>query len=112
MNVEFLPPPTPSKNCKKLGFEVLVETGAGERANFDDRLYTSAGCKIVENREKLWQEGNIILKVRPPEPEEIELLTEDKTLISFIYPAQNPDLLAQLAEKKSHGIRHGCSASY
>ncbi|WP_069791521.1 Re/Si-specific NAD(P)(+) transhydrogenase subunit alpha [Cyanobacterium sp. IPPAS B-1200] len=93
--------PDTVQKLQKLGFEVLVETGAGEKASFDDRLYTSAGCKIVENREKLWQEGNIILKVRPPEPEEIELLTEDKTLISFIYPAQNPDLLAQLAEKKA-----------
>ncbi|MGY6528661.1 MAG: Re/Si-specific NAD(P)(+) transhydrogenase subunit alpha [Cyanobacterium sp.] len=93
--------PDTAQKLQKLGFEVLIETGAGERANFDDRLYTSVGCKIIENREQLWQEGDIILKVRPPEAEEVELLTEDKTLISFIYPAQNPDLLAQLAEKKA-----------
>ncbi|MBE9221084.1 Re/Si-specific NAD(P)(+) transhydrogenase subunit alpha [Cyanobacterium stanieri LEGE 03274] len=93
--------PDTVQKLQKLGFEVLVETGAGERANFDDRLYTSVGCKIIENREQLWQEGDIILKVRPPEAQEVELLTEDKTLISFIYPAQNPDLLAQLAQKKA-----------
>ncbi|AFZ46612.1 NAD(P) transhydrogenase, alpha subunit [Cyanobacterium stanieri PCC 7202] len=93
--------PDTAQKLQKLGFEVLVETGAGERANFDDHLYSSAGCKIIENREQLWQEGNIILKVRPPEAQEVELLTEDKTLISFIYPAQNLDLLAQLAQKKA-----------
>ncbi len=93
--------PDTAQKLQKLGFEVLIEAGAGERANFDDRLYISVGCKIIENREQLWQEGDIILKVRPPEAEEVELLTEDKTLISFIYPAQNPDLLAQLAQKKA-----------
>lgn len=93
--------PDTAQKLQKLGFEVLVETGAGERANFDDRLYASIGCKIIQNREQLWQEGDIILKVRPPEDQEVALLTEDKTLISFIYPAQNPDLLAQLAEKKA-----------
>ncbi len=92
-------PDTASK-LQKLGFTVLVETKAGENADFDDRLYEEVGCKIVKSREQLWQEADIILKVRPPQPEEVNLLTPGKTLIGFIYPSQHPELLQQLKEKQ------------
>jgi NAD(P) transhydrogenase subunit alpha len=91
--------PDTATKLQKLGFTVLVESGAGGKASFLDRAYEEIGCKIVHNREELWQQGDIILKVRPPEPEEVNLLNEHKTLISFIYPAQNGELLAQLKEK-------------
>jgi NAD(P) transhydrogenase subunit alpha len=91
--------PDTATKLQKLGFTVLVESGAGGKASFLDRAYEEIGCKIVHNREELWQEADIILKVRPPEAEEVNLLNEHKTLISFIYPAQNGELLAQLNEK-------------
>lgn len=93
--------PDTATKLQKLGFTVLIESNAGEKASFSDRVYEEIGCKIIHNREQLWQEADIILKVRPPEPEEVNLLTEDKTLISFIYPAQNPDLLTELSQKKA-----------
>lgn len=93
--------PDTATKLQKLGFTVLVETHAGEKANFNDGAYEEVGCKIIENREQLWQEGDIILKVRPPQPEEVALLTPGKTLISFIYPAQNPELLEQLSAKQA-----------
>ena len=93
--------PDTATKLQKLGFTVLVETHAGEKANFNDRTYEEVGCKIIENREQLWQEGDIILKVRPPQPEEVALLTPEKTLISFIYPGQNPELLEQLSAKQA-----------
>lgn len=91
--------PDTATKLQKLDFILLVESGAGEKASFLDRAYEEIGCKIVHNREELWQEADIILKVRPPEAEEVNLLNEHKTLISFIYPAQNGELLAQLKEK-------------
>ncbi len=92
--------PDTAKKLKKLGFTVLIESGAGEKAKFDDRLYQEVGCKIINNREELWQTADIILKVRPPQEHEIDLLNEGQTLISFIYPAQNKELLEQLSAKK------------
>ncbi|MGI0479669.1 Re/Si-specific NAD(P)(+) transhydrogenase subunit alpha [Geminocystis sp. CENA526] len=91
--------PDTAIKLQKLGFTVLVETNAGEKASFLDRAYEEVGCTIVHNREQLWQEADIILKVRPPEPEEVNLLDSNKTLISFIYPAQNGELLTKLKEK-------------
>lgn len=92
--------PDTATKLQKLGFTVLVETGAGEKANQCDRTYEQVGCEIIHNREELWHRADIILKVRPPLPEEVNLLTEGKTLISFIYPAQNPELLRDLSAKK------------
>ncbi len=92
--------PDTATKLQKLGFTVLIQAGAGEKANFSDRLYEEVGCQIIGNKEELWQNADIILKVRPPQPEEVNLLTEGKTLISFIYPAQNPELLEQLSAKQ------------
>ncbi|WP_228015032.1 Re/Si-specific NAD(P)(+) transhydrogenase subunit alpha [Synechocystis salina] len=91
--------PDTAKKLQKLGFDLLLETGAGSRADFADRLYESLGCGIVDSRQTLFNEADIILKVRPPSPAEVEELPEGKTLISFIWPAQSPQLLEQLAAK-------------
>ncbi len=93
--------PDTATKLQKLGFAVLVETNAGEKASFSDLSYKEIGCKIIDNREQLWQEADIILKVRPPQKEEVNLLDNNKTLISFIYPAQNPELLTELSQKKA-----------
>jgi NAD(P) transhydrogenase subunit alpha len=92
--------PDTAKKLQKLGFHVLIQSGAGVQADFNDQTYQDAGCEIIPDAETLWNTGDIILKVRPPQPEEVELLSEGKTLISFIYPAQNKELLEQLAAKK------------
>lgn len=91
---------------KKLGFEVAVEAGAGDNASFTDEAYAEVGVTVVEDTKALWADSDIILKVRAPEthPElcvdEVELLKEGQTLISFIWPAQNEELMQRLAEKK------------
>lgn len=92
--------PDTATKLQKLGFTVLIQSGAGEKAKFSDRLYEEVGCKIIQSREELWHSADILLKVRPPESEEVNLLSEGKTLISFIYPAQNQELLEQLSAKK------------
>ena len=89
-------------HLKKLGFEVLVEAGAGAGAHFSDAAYKEAGATVVDNAKSVWSDSDIVLKVRGPElnGEEINLLKEGQILISFLWPAQNPDLLKKLAEKK------------
>src|SRR3989338_8500855 len=85
----------------KLGFKVAVESGAGDAANFSDDVYRAAGAEIVEGAAKLWAASDIVFKVRGPTAEEVGLVREGSTLVSFIWPAQNPDLLKLLAAKKA-----------
>ena len=82
----------------KLGFDIAVEAGAGVSANYSDSSYKEAGCDIVAAAGDIWSNSDVILKVRPPEGGEADNLRADQTLISFLWPAQNPDLLKQLTE--------------
>jgi len=84
----------------KLGFAVAVESGAGDAANFDDDSYRAVGAQIVDGAAALWQAADIVFKVRAPDTEEVGLMREGTTLVSFIWPAQNPELMQQLAAKK------------
>lgn len=85
----------------KLGFSVAVEAGAGEAANFSDDVYRAAGAQIVDGAAKLWAASDIVFKVRGPNAEEVGMMREGGTLVSFIWPAQNPELMQQLAAKKA-----------
>ncbi|MBL8491488.1 MAG: Re/Si-specific NAD(P)(+) transhydrogenase subunit alpha [Rhodocyclaceae bacterium] len=85
----------------KLGFRVRVESGAGEAANFADDTYRAAGADIASGGADLWANSDIVLKVRPPSTEEVALMREGGTLISFVWPAQNPELMQQLAARKA-----------
>ena len=85
----------------KLGFAVAVETGAGDAANCDDASYRAAGAEIVDTAAALYQSADIIFKVGVPTSAEISLMREGITLIGFVWPAQNPELMQQLAAKKA-----------
>ncbi len=84
----------------KLGFSVVVEKGAGELADLSDQAYEQAGASIAPSAEALWRGSDIVFKVRAPTAEEVALMHEGQTLIGFLWPAQNPDLMQQLAAKK------------
>ena len=84
----------------KLGFGVVVETGAGELADLSDDAYREAGASIAGSTAELWSSADIVFKVRPPTADEVALMHAGQTLIGFVWPAQNPDLMQQLAAKK------------
>ena len=84
----------------KLGFEVSVEKGAGELADLSDDAYVQAGAGIAPGASELWSGADIVFKVRPPTAEEVALMHEGLSLIGFVWPAQNPELMQQLAAKK------------
>lgn len=90
----------------KKGFTVNIEKGAGEEAKFRDQDFADAGGKIVDGN-KVW-DSDILLKVRQPMESEIPLLKDNSTLISFLYPAQNKDLLNNLAKKKINAFAMDC----
>ena len=85
----------------KLGFKVQVQSGAGDAANVSDDMYRTAGAEIIADTATLWAKSDIVFKVRGPSADEVKLLREGGTLISFIWPAQNPDLMQQLAARKA-----------
>jgi NAD(P) transhydrogenase subunit alpha len=85
----------------KQGFRVAVETGAGDAAQISDDAYRAAGAEVVADRGALWASADIVFKVRAPDAAEIALLREGAMLVSFIWPAQNPELLRELAARKA-----------
>lgn len=95
--------PEAAEKLRALGYDIAIERGAGEAANFSDDAYREAGVQIFETAREIWDKADIILKVRAPEshPEmcldESELLHANKTLISFIQPAINTELMARLS---------------
>lgn len=92
--------PEVAEKLIKLGFKVSIESGAGAAADFTDAAYREVGVSIRRDAKSLWGKSDIILKVRAPEDNEVELIKGGSTLISFIWPAQNEALMQQLAAKK------------
>ncbi len=84
----------------KLGFSVSVESGAGDGANFFDEAYSAAGARIAASAAEIWSGSDIIFKVRAPTPDEVAQMKAGTTLIGFIWPAQTPELMEQLAARK------------
>ena len=85
----------------KLGFSVAVQSGAGDAANFADDTYRAAGAQVVPAAADIWSRSDIVFKVRPPTAQEAGMLREGGTLVGFIWPAQNPELMQQLAARKA-----------
>ena len=94
----------------KMGFAVAVEHDAGAAASFDDDTYVAAGAEVMADTRALWQAGDIVLKVQPPSMHpvlnvhEADLIREGGTLISFLYPGKNKDIVDRLAARKATAI--------
>ena len=84
----------------KLGFAVVVEQGAGDFADLSDAAFVEAGATIAPNAAALWSGCDIVFKVRAPAQDEVALMHPGQTLIGFLWPAQNPELMQQLADKQ------------
>lgn len=91
--------PDVAAKIQKLGFEVRCESGAGTKANAPDVLYAKVGCNISPSRHDVLSQSDIILKVRPPDIDDIASMRSGSLLICFIWPAQNPSLLEALAKR-------------
>src|SRR5690554_586076 len=89
-----------------LGYDLIVEGSAGEAANYSDAAYEKVGAAIAADTTMLWKESDFILKVRAPMENpalgkhEADLMKEGAFLVSYLWPAQNPELLEKLAARK------------
>jgi NAD(P) transhydrogenase subunit alpha len=80
----------------KLGYDISVESGAGEAASFPDEMFRAAGADVVGS--EVW-DADIVMKINPPSAQEVERLRPGQMLISLLAPALDPDLVAALAER-------------
>jgi NAD(P) transhydrogenase subunit alpha len=96
--------PKTTKRLLKQGFEVYIQKGAGVKANYSDKDFEEAGAKIVNTAADIYGQSDIVLKVKEPTPAEIDMMREGLVLLSYLWPAQNQDLLKKLAEKKVNAI--------
>ena len=92
----------------KLGYEVVIEKGAGEEANLPDSAYEEAGARIASDASEVWSSGDLVLKVTPPSMEEADKVKEGSTVISFVYPARNEELLSKLGDRKINLLAMDC----
>ena len=95
--------PESAAMIQKLGFDCLIESGAGEAAGFSDEDYRAAGVTVVSDAAELWAQADIVAKVREPSETEAKRLTKGKTLISFFWPAQNEEML-ELCKSKGASV--------
>ncbi len=89
---------------KKQGFDVFIEKDAGLRSNFSNAEFTESGAQILESAKEVYATADIVLKVQAPNNKEIEMMHEGQVLISYLWPAQNPELLKKLSQKGVNAI--------
>lgn len=89
--------PATVAQLRKLGYDVVVERGAGERASYPDEAYTDAGASVVDAR-AVW-ESDVVTAVRAPSPERLASLAEGTTLVAMLAPHSEPALVETLRER-------------
>lgn len=96
--------PKTVKRLQKQGFEVYIQHNAGVKANYSDKEFEEAGAKIVSSASEIYGTMDIVLKVKEPTTEEVGMMKEGLVLLSYLWPAQNQDLLQKLADKKVNAV--------
>src|ERR1700758_435174 len=96
--------PKTVKRLQKQGFEVHIQKNAGVKANFSDKEFEEAGAIIENTAADIYGKSDIVLKVKEPSLDEVKLMHEGLVLLSYLWPAQNPDLLKALADQKVNAV--------
>lgn len=96
--------PKTVQRLKKQGFDVYIESNAGEKALIANQEFIDAGAQIVDDVDSLYQHVDIILKVQPLSPSEIEKVKSGTMVASYLWPAQNAELMQKLADKKINAV--------
>ena len=101
--------PDTVKKLIKMGFDVSVETGAGTLANYPDASYEAAGASLVRDTVLLWDSSDLVCKINPPQlrsdgSHELDSLKDGATIISLLFPEQNPELVEHLQRGSTTAI--------
>ncbi len=93
--------PQSAGDLQKLGFECIIQSGAGKAARFSDADFKAAGVSVVKSAADLWKKADVVAKVRPPSSAETKKMRKGQTIVSFIYPGENKTLLVAAVESGS-----------
>jgi H+-translocating NAD(P) transhydrogenase subunit alpha len=96
--------PKTVKRLQKQGFEVYIQQNAGVKANYSDKEFEEAGAKVVPSAADIYGKMDIVLKVKEPTTEEVGMMREGLVLLSYLWPAQNQELLQKLAAQKVNAV--------
>jgi alanine dehydrogenase len=98
--------PSDVKSYISRGHEVMIQSGAGEAAGFEDADYKTAGARIVTDRREIFNKSEMIVKVKEPLPEEYDLFHEDQILYTYLHLAANKQLTEAMMAKKIKGVAY------
>lgn len=93
--------PQSVKELQKLGYDCIIQSGAGAAARFADADYKEAGATVVKTAKDLWDKADVVAKVRPPSAAESKKMRDGQTIISFVYPTDNENLMKAAADAGS-----------
>ncbi|HQO31516.1 MAG: hypothetical protein RL222_1689 [Bacteroidota bacterium] len=86
--------PAVAKDLVAKGFTVQIEAGAGLNSFFSDEDYINAGAAVVADKNAVYAQADVVLKVNAPTPDEIALMKKGAVLLSFMWAATNPELVS------------------
>jgi alanine dehydrogenase len=98
--------PNLCRRCVKLGAEVMIEKGAGGNSGFTDREYEAAGARLARSARQVWENAELVLKVKEPLPAEFRYFRRDLTLFTYLHLAAARELTAALVKKGVLGIAY------
>lgn len=90
----------------KNGAKVLIETNAGFGSGFEDEDYAKVGANIIEQASDVWQNSDLILKVKEPLESEYKLMKPNQTIFTYLHLAPNKELTSALLEKNITAIAY------
>ena len=96
--------PSDVQKLAALGFDVMVEAGLGLACGFVDEDYRAAGADVITDTASALAASEVILRVRPPSPQDVNLLSANTTHISFLNPFNNKKIIADLARRGATGV--------
>jgi len=98
--------PGGTETLTQAGHQVVVQAGAGEGSGFPDGEYAEAGAKIVSDAAQIWNQAEMVMKVKEPLSQEFGFLREDLLLYTYLHLAAEPEVTKQLIERKVTSIAY------
>jgi alanine dehydrogenase len=98
--------PAGARELAEHGHEVLLQAGAGEGSALADEAYTAQGATIVPDAAAVFEQAEMVLKVKEPQPLEVEMLGAGQTLFTFLHLAPDPDLTRGLQESGAVSVAY------
>lgn len=88
------------KIYREAGHDILVESGAGDGSSISNEEYIEVGARILNNTEDIWHESDMIVKVKEPLPQELELIKPEQVIYKYFHFAADENMTKKCMERK------------